>query len=154
MAAVMAGIYTTTRLGLGAQVTDEVQRLLGRPPISFRQFAEENRAVWLPDRNSTGASENVRRNTVAHPANETTQLQSRRHSGVAPPNTLGLRSVMFTVESIDDTVARLRATGAELIGEVAQYEDLYKLCCLRGPAGIIVAWPGLGGPLRNSEELF
>ena len=58
---------------------------------------------------------------------------------VAPPNTLGLRSVMFTVESIDDTVARLRATGAELIGEVAQYEDLYKLCYLRGPAGIIVA---------------
>ncbi len=58
---------------------------------------------------------------------------------VAPPNRLGLRSVMFTVESIDDTVARLRATGAELIGEVAQYEDLYKLCYLRGPAGIIVA---------------
>ena len=58
---------------------------------------------------------------------------------MAPPNTLGLRSVMFTVDSVDDTVARLRATGAELIGEVAQYEDLYRLCYLRGPAGIIVA---------------
>jgi catechol 2,3-dioxygenase-like lactoylglutathione lyase family enzyme len=57
----------------------------------------------------------------------------------APPNTLGLRSVMFTVESVDDTLARLRATGAELIGEVAQYEDLYRLCYMRGPAGIIVA---------------
>ena len=58
---------------------------------------------------------------------------------IAPPNTLGLRSVMFAVDSVDDTVARLRATGAELIGEVAQYEDMYKLCYMRGPAGIIVA---------------
>jgi catechol 2,3-dioxygenase-like lactoylglutathione lyase family enzyme len=57
----------------------------------------------------------------------------------APPNTLGLRSVMFAVESLDDTVARLRANGAELIGEVAQYEDMYRLCYMRGPAGIIVA---------------
>jgi catechol 2,3-dioxygenase-like lactoylglutathione lyase family enzyme len=58
---------------------------------------------------------------------------------IAPPNALGLRSVMFTVASVDDTVARLRANGAELLGEVAQYEDLYRLCYLRGPAGIIVA---------------
>ena len=58
---------------------------------------------------------------------------------IAPPNTLGLRSVMFTVESVDDTVARLRANGAELVGEVAQYEDKYRLCYMRGPAGIIVA---------------
>jgi catechol 2,3-dioxygenase-like lactoylglutathione lyase family enzyme len=64
---------------------------------------------------------------------------------VAPPNTPGLRSVMFTVESVDDTVARLRAHGAELIGEVAQYEDKYRLCYVRGPAGIIVAL---------AEELF
>jgi catechol 2,3-dioxygenase-like lactoylglutathione lyase family enzyme len=58
---------------------------------------------------------------------------------IAPPNTLGLRSVMFAVESVDDTVARLRAHGAELVGEVAQYEDKYRLCYVRGPAGIIVA---------------
>jgi catechol 2,3-dioxygenase-like lactoylglutathione lyase family enzyme len=58
---------------------------------------------------------------------------------IAPPNTLGLRSVMFTVESVDDTVARLRAKGADLVGEVAQYEDKYRLCYMRGPAGIIVA---------------
>ena len=58
---------------------------------------------------------------------------------IAPPNALGLRSVMFTVESVDDTLARLRAKGAELVGEVAQYEDKYKLCYVRGPAGIIVA---------------
>src|SRR5579883_643602 len=64
---------------------------------------------------------------------------------IAPPNTLGLRSVMFAVESIDDTVARMRAHGAELVGEVAQYENLYRLCYMRGPGGIIVAL---------AEELF
>ncbi len=58
---------------------------------------------------------------------------------IAPPNTLGLRSVMFDVESLDDTVARLRANGAELIGEVVRYQDQYRLCYMRGPAGIIVA---------------
>jgi catechol 2,3-dioxygenase-like lactoylglutathione lyase family enzyme len=59
----------------------------------------------------------------------------------APPNALGLRSVMFEVDSVDDTVARLRATssGTELIGEVVQYQDIYRLCYVRGPAGIIVA---------------
>ncbi|MEY9877599.1 catechol 2,3-dioxygenase-like lactoylglutathione lyase family enzyme [Streptacidiphilus sp. MAP12-33] len=56
------------------------------------------------------------------------------------PNTLGLHRVMFAVDDIDDTVARLRrAHGAELLGEVAQYENAFRLCYLRGPAGIIVA---------------
>jgi catechol 2,3-dioxygenase-like lactoylglutathione lyase family enzyme len=58
---------------------------------------------------------------------------------IAPPNARGLRSVMFAVESLDDTVARLRANGGELVGEVAQYEEMYRLCYVRGPAGIIVA---------------
>ncbi|MBC6450986.1 VOC family protein [Actinokineospora sp. HBU206404] len=57
----------------------------------------------------------------------------------APANTLGLRRIMFAVDDIDDTVARLRAHGAELVGEVTQYEDSYRLCYLRGPAGIIVS---------------
>ena len=56
-----------------------------------------------------------------------------------PPNTLGLHRVMFAVDDIHDTVARLRAHGAELLGEVAQYESIFLLCYLRGPAGIIVA---------------
>ncbi|MFI8849432.1 VOC family protein [Streptomyces sp. NPDC053499] len=56
-----------------------------------------------------------------------------------PPNTLGLHRVMFAVDDIDDTVARLRTHGAELLGEVAQYKDIYRLCYLRGPAGIILA---------------
>ena len=56
-----------------------------------------------------------------------------------PPNTLGLHRVMFAVDDIDDTVARLRSHGAELLGEVTQYESIFRLCYLRGPAGIIVA---------------
>ncbi len=54
-------------------------------------------------------------------------------------NTLGLRSVMFAVDDIDATVAGLRARGAELVGTVEQYQDSYRLCYVRGPAGIIVA---------------
>ena len=54
-------------------------------------------------------------------------------------NTLGLRSIMFAVDNIDATVAGLRAHGAELVGEVAQYQDSYRLCYVRGPEGIIVA---------------
>ena len=56
-----------------------------------------------------------------------------------PTNTLGLRQIMFAVEDLDDTVARLRAHGAELVGEVVQYEDFYRLCYVRGPAGVVIA---------------
>jgi len=62
-----------------------------------------------------------------------------------PPNTLGLHRVMFAVDDIEDVVARLRAHGADLIGELVRYEDSYRLCYVRGPAGIIVA---LAEPLR------
>jgi catechol 2,3-dioxygenase-like lactoylglutathione lyase family enzyme len=57
----------------------------------------------------------------------------------SPANTLGLHRIMFAVEDIDGVIARLRKHGAELIGEVAQYEQMYRLCYLRGPEGIIVA---------------
>jgi len=63
----------------------------------------------------------------------------RRRAGEPPPNTLGLHRVMFAIKDIEDVLARLRAHGAELLGEVAQYEDSYRLCYLRGPEGIIVA---------------
>jgi catechol 2,3-dioxygenase-like lactoylglutathione lyase family enzyme len=56
----------------------------------------------------------------------------------APANTLGMRRIMFAVEDIDDVVARLRSHGAELLGEIAQYEDVYRLCFMRGPEGIII----------------
>jgi catechol 2,3-dioxygenase-like lactoylglutathione lyase family enzyme len=64
----------------------------------------------------------------------------------APANALGIRRIMFAVEGIDDTVARLRAHGADLLGEIAQYEDMYRLCFMRGPEGIIV---GLAEELAN-----
>ncbi len=57
----------------------------------------------------------------------------------APANTLGIRSIMFAVDDIEDVIARLRTHGAELVGELAQYEDRYRLCYVRGPEGIIVA---------------
>ena len=56
----------------------------------------------------------------------------------APANALGMRRIMFAVDDIDDVVARLRSHGAELVGEIAQYEDIYRLCFLRGPEGIII----------------
>jgi catechol 2,3-dioxygenase-like lactoylglutathione lyase family enzyme len=57
----------------------------------------------------------------------------------APVNTLGIRRIMFAVEDIEDVLARLQARGAELVGEVVQYEDKYRLCYVRGPEGILVA---------------
>jgi catechol 2,3-dioxygenase-like lactoylglutathione lyase family enzyme len=57
----------------------------------------------------------------------------------APANTLGIRRIMFAVDDIDDVAARLcKNHGAELVGEIAQYEDIYRLCFLRGPEGIII----------------
>ena len=56
----------------------------------------------------------------------------------APVNALGYLRVMFTVEDIDDTLARLRKRGAQLVGEVVQYEDAYRLCYIRGPEGLLI----------------
>ena len=56
-----------------------------------------------------------------------------------PVNTLGIRRIMFAVDNIEDVLVRLRAHGAELIGEITQYDDKYRLCYIRGPEGIIVA---------------
>jgi catechol 2,3-dioxygenase-like lactoylglutathione lyase family enzyme len=56
----------------------------------------------------------------------------------APVNALGYLRVMFTVEDIDDTLARLGKRGAKLVGEVVQYEDIYRLCYIRGPEGILI----------------
>ena len=56
----------------------------------------------------------------------------------APANALGIRRIMFAVEDIDDVVARLRSRGAELLDEIAQYENQYRLCFVRGPEGILV----------------
>ncbi|HEU0242777.1 MAG TPA: VOC family protein [Candidatus Limnocylindrales bacterium] len=57
----------------------------------------------------------------------------------APVNTLGIRRIMFAVDDLDAVLARLRSHGAELIGEVVQYEGSYRLCYVRGPEGLMVA---------------
>ncbi len=56
----------------------------------------------------------------------------------APVNALGYLRVMFAVEDIDDTVARISKRGAQLVGEVVQYEDVYRLCYIRGPEGLLI----------------
>ena len=56
----------------------------------------------------------------------------------APANALGIRRIMFAVDDVDDVVARLRGHGGEVVGEIAQYEDINRLCFLRGPEGIII----------------
>lgn len=57
----------------------------------------------------------------------------------APANTLGIRRIMFAVDDIHDTISRLKPHGAELIGEVVNYEDIFLLCYLRGPEGVVLA---------------
>jgi catechol 2,3-dioxygenase-like lactoylglutathione lyase family enzyme len=56
----------------------------------------------------------------------------------SPVNALGYLRVMFAVEDLDDTLARLRQHGAQLVGEVVQYEDVYRLCYIRGPEGLLI----------------
>ncbi|CAJ0738496.1 hypothetical protein R16034_01141 [Ralstonia edaphis] len=65
---------------------------------------------------------------------------------VAPVNALGYLRIMFTVEDIDDTLARLSKRGAALVGDVVQYGDVYRLCYIRGPEGILL---GLAEELRK-----
>ncbi|WP_404336628.1 VOC family protein [Planococcus rifietoensis] len=64
----------------------------------------------------------------------------------APVNALGYLRVMFTVSDIDEMIARLTTHGAQLVGEVVQYENAYRLCYIRGPEGILI---GLAEPLGN-----
>lgn len=67
----------------------------------------------------------------------------------APVNALGYLRVMFTVEDLDDTLVRLGKRGAELVGEVVKYEDIYRLCYIRGPEGILI---GLAEQLNKNSS--
>jgi catechol 2,3-dioxygenase-like lactoylglutathione lyase family enzyme len=72
--------------------------------------------------------------------------------GDLPTNALGYRRIMFAVDDLDDTLARLAKHGAELVRDVAQYEDVYRLCFVRGPDGILI---GLAQPLKEAQpDLF
>ena len=70
----------------------------------------------------------------------------------APVNTLGYLRVMFTVEDIDDTLARLAGRGATLVGEVVQYQGMYRLCYIRGPEGILIGLAQQLVPLASREN--
>ena len=67
----------------------------------------------------------------------------------APVNALGYLRVMFTVHDIDETLARLRRRGAQLVGEVVQYQDIYRLCYIRGPEGLLI---GLAEELKSDDS--
>ncbi|HEY5968078.1 MAG TPA: VOC family protein [Chitinophagaceae bacterium] len=67
----------------------------------------------------------------------------------APVNALGYLRVMFTVEDIDDTLVRLQKIGGQLVGEVVKYEELYRLCYIRGPEGILI---GLAEQLTKNRN--
>jgi catechol 2,3-dioxygenase-like lactoylglutathione lyase family enzyme len=67
----------------------------------------------------------------------------------APVNALGYLRVMFTVKDIDDTLGRLQSLGAQLVGEVVKYEQLYRLCYVRGPEGILI---GLAEQLTENRD--
>ena len=72
----------------------------------------------------------------------------------APVNALGYLRVMFAVDDIDDTVARLARRGAQLVGEVVQYEDMYRLCYIRRPEGILIRLAQqLGAPATRTNPL-
>ena len=123
-----AGIAFFTELGM---------ELEGRAPIEGRWV---DRVAGLDDVRVDIA---MMRTPDGHGKLELTKFHTpaafRAEPEIAPPNTLGLHLVMFAVDDIDDVIGRLRAHGAELVGEVAQYEDIYRLCYVRGPAGIILA---------------
>ena len=67
----------------------------------------------------------------------------------APVNALGYLRVMFTVDDIDETLVRLQKIGAQLVGEVVKYEELYRLCYIRGPEGLLI---GLAEQLSKNRN--
>lgn len=70
----------------------------------------------------------------------------------SPVNALGYLRVMFTVDDIDDTLARLGRRGAKLVGEVVRYEDMYRLCYIRGPEGILIGLAQQLGQQTSRED--
>ncbi len=70
----------------------------------------------------------------------------------APVNALGYLRVMFAVDDLDATLARLHTHGAQLVGDVVQYEDAYRLCYIRGPEGVLIGLAEQLGPVSNADD--
>jgi catechol 2,3-dioxygenase-like lactoylglutathione lyase family enzyme len=143
----MLGDMTIQRMDNVAVVVDDLEgaiafllelglELEGEPPVEGRWV---DRVVGLDDVRVDIA---MMRTSDGHGRLELTKFHAPPATTAepnAPVNTLGLRRIMFAVEDIDELLARLQARGAELVGEVVQYEDKYRLCYVRGPEGILVA---------------
>lgn len=122
-----AAIAFFTELGMELEGRSEIEGAFADQTVGLDGIKSEIAMMQIP--NAPGKLELTKYNApAAIPADP------------PAPNTIGLHRVMFAVDDIDDTIARLRPHGAELLGpEVAQYESMFRLCYLRGPAGIIVA---------------
>ena len=123
-----AAVAFFTELGMELEGKAQIEGLFADRTVGLDGVRSDIAMMRTPDGHGR-----LELTTYHHPAAVTAQPQ------YPPPNTLGLHRVMFAVDDIDDTIARLRTHGAELLGEVAQYENTYRLCYLRGPAGIILA---------------
>ncbi|MFV2102336.1 VOC family protein [Micromonospora sp. LOL_024] len=123
-----AAVAFFTELGLELEVKGQIEGLWADRTVGLDGVRSEIAMMRTPDGHSKLELTKYHAPVAVGSASENPQ-----------PNTLGLHRVMFAVDDIDDTIARLRAHGAELLGEVAQYENAYRLCYLRGPAGVIVA---------------
>lgn len=121
-----AAIAFFAELGLALEGRAEIEGLFADQTVGLEGIRSEIAMMATPD---------------GHSKLELTKYSHPQAIPAAPlaPNTIGLHRVMFAVDDIDATIDRLRPHGAELLGEVAQYENVYRLCYLRGPAGIIVA---------------
>ncbi|MBW5481835.1 VOC family protein [Streptomyces bambusae] len=123
-----AAVAFFTELGMEVEGKAQIKGLFADQAVGLDGVRSEIAMMRTPDGN--GKLELAQYHTPA-------AISGGSHN--PPPNTLGLHRVMFAVDDIDDTIARLRLHGAELLGEVAQYKDIYRLCYLRGPSGIILA---------------
>jgi catechol 2,3-dioxygenase-like lactoylglutathione lyase family enzyme len=123
-----AAVAFFAELGLELDGKGEIEGLFADHTVGLDGVRSEIAMMRTPDGHSK-----LELTKYHHPA------ASAAEPANPPPNTLGLHRVMFAVDDIDDTVARLRTHGAELLGRVARYESIFRLCYLRGPAGIIVA---------------
>ncbi|MEU2657191.1 VOC family protein [Streptomyces sp. NPDC007325] len=123
-----AAVAFFTELGMTLDGRAQIEGLFADQAVGLEGVRSEIAMLRTPD--GHGKLELAR---YHHP---TASVDGSPHP---PPNTVGLHRVMFAVDDIDDTLARLRRHGAELIGEVARYRDVYRLCYLRGPSGIILA---------------
>jgi len=123
-----AAIAFFAELGMELEGRSDIEGLVADHCVGLDGVRTEIAMMRTPDGHSR-----IELTTYVHP------IAGVPAPAISPPNTVGLHRVMFAVDDIHDTLARLAPHGAELLGQVANYQDVYLLCYLRGPSGIIVA---------------